>query len=85
MKLRLHGVEILQLFCLSDFPFRSILTDFKVSKTAILTNVEVLNFDFSAFLQFLKAQFYQNSKSRVSKTVKMVVFETQILPKIDFT
>ena len=38
----------------------SILTDFKVSKTAVLTNLEALNFNFSEFVQFLKAQFYQN-------------------------
>ena len=67
------------------FRLKSILTNFKVSKTAIWTNLEALNFEFSEFVQFLKAQFYQNSKSRVCKTFKMAVFETQILPKIDFT
>ena len=53
----------------------AILTDFKVSKTAILTSVQALDFDFSEFGQFMKAQFYQNSKSMVSKPVKMAVFE----------
>ena len=38
------------------FSVKSILTEFNVSKTAILTNLEALNFDFSVFVQFLKAQ-----------------------------
>ena len=51
------------------FSVKSNLKDFKVSKTAILTSLEALNFDVSEFVQFLKAQFYQNSKSKVSKAV----------------
>ena len=41
---------------------KSILTDLKVSKTAIVTNLEALNFDFSEIVQFLKAQFCQKFK-----------------------
>ena len=36
--------------------------DFRVSKSAIWTHLEALNFDFHEFLHFLKAEIYQINK-----------------------
>ena len=47
-----------------------------------LTLSEVLNLDFSKFEAFFKYQIYQNSKLKVPKTVKVAIFEIQILPKL---
>ena len=43
---------------------------------------EVLDFEFGKFLQFFKAHICQNLKSRVSETVKLAIFDIQILPKL---
>ena len=42
------------------------------SKTAIF---EALSFDFNDYLQFLKTEIHQKSKSRVSNIAKKVVFD----------
>ena len=62
------------------FYVKSFFDDFKVSKTAILTILEAVNVDFGKFLYFLKAEIYQNKKSKASKTAKMADFE-----RLDFT
>ena len=46
------------IFLLLRFSIKLILTDFIVSKKAILSNLEALNFVFNKIVQFLKAQFY---------------------------
>ena len=55
---------------------------FKRSKKSFLAILEVLNFEFGQFEQFFKSQICQNSKFRVSKIVKMAIFEIQILLKL---
>ena len=51
-------------------------------KMPFLPILEVLNCDFSKSEQFFKSQIYQNSKFRVSKTVKKAIYAIQILPKL---
>ena len=50
----------------------------------IYGTLEVLNFDFSNFEQFLKPQIYQNSKFRVSKIAKNDIFRPFEFTKIWF-
>ena len=64
------------------FYVKSLFNDFRVSKTAILTILEALNVDFGKFLNFLKAEIYQNQKSRASKTAKMADFELLDSPQL---
>ena len=47
--------------------------------------LETMNLDVGKFEPFLKSQIYQNSKLRDSEIVEMVIFETEILPKLTFT
>jgi len=54
----------------------------KQSNMSFLALLEVLNLNFSKFEPFLKSQMYQNSKLRVSKIVKMAIYEIQILSKL---
>ena len=44
--------------------------DFVSAKSAILTHLEALNFDFYAFLHFLNAEIYQINKIQSPKSVK---------------
>ena len=60
------------------FYLKSFFDDFKGSKTAILTILEALNVEFGKFLNFLKAEIYQNQKSRASKTGKMADLNFEI-------
>ena len=46
---------------------------FANSKTAILTHLESLNFDFNEFLQFKKAEIYLFAKFRAPEMAKMVI------------
>ena len=45
---------------------------------SFLALLEVLNFDFRKCEPVLKSQMYQNSKLRVSKSVKMTIFDILI-------
>ena len=69
-------------FCHFRFYVKSLFDDFKVSKTAILTILETLDVDFGKFLHFLRAEIYQNQKSRASKTAKMTDFELLYSPNL---
>ena len=71
----------LAIFLPLRFSMKSTLAHFTVSKTAIETLFEALNLYFCEFVHFL-GQLYQNSNSRVSKSVKMADFENQTLPKL---
>ena len=44
--------------------------EFRVSKSAILTHWEALNFDFHEFLHFMKAEITKLTKFRASKIMK---------------
>ena len=57
------------------FYVKSNFREFKHSKNVILALLQVLNFNFDKFEQFIKSQIYQNSKF-----VKMAIFEIQTLP-----
>ena len=49
--------------------------DSKSAKTAILTHLEALNFNFREVLHFLKAEMYQNHIFRAFKIAKMAFFD----------
>ena len=53
--------------------------DSRSAKSAILTHLEVLNFDFNEFLHFLKAEFYPINKSEPLQLQK-----TAVLLLLDF-
>ena len=62
-------------FCHSEF-FREInIGDPRSVKSAILTHLEALNFDFYEFGHFLSAESYQNRNFRSSKIAKKADFE----------
>ena len=52
------------------------------AKSAILAHFEALNFDFYYFLQFWKAEIKQYQSLN---PLKIAVFETSRIPKLDFT
>ena len=56
--------------------------DSRSAKSAILTHLEALNFDFHGFLHFLKAEIYQMNKSRALKMAKMAVLHFLKSPKL---
>ena len=69
-----------------DFPITHILReinfrDSRSAKSAILPHLQTLNFDSYAFLYFLKAEMYQNSKIQSPKNGEYGSFSTLI----DFT
>ena len=56
--------------------------DYKVWKSAILTNSEAVIFEFHEFLHFLKAEFYQMNKIQSFKNGS---FRTSNFSKINIT
>ena len=56
--------------------------EFKHLDVSLLAILQVLNFNLSKFEPFTKYQIYPNSKLRVFKIAKMVLFEILILPKL---
>ena len=70
VKLRQHGVEILQFACHSDFKWNQILVDSNGHKMFFLVFLEVLKLDFSTFKPFLRSWIYQNWKLWVSEIAK---------------
>ena len=70
-----------------DFSITQILReinfgDSRSAKSAILTHLEALNFDFNEFLHFLKAEFYQINQIQSSKNVKMAIFRISRIPNL---
>ena len=59
--------------------------DSRSAKSAILTHLEALNFDFHGFLHFLKAEIYQIDHFQSPKNAKNGSCRTSRIPKIDFT
>ena len=62
-----------------DFSITQILREINFgesasAKSAILKHLEALNFDFNAFLHFLKAENYQMNKITAPKMAKLTVF-----------
>ena len=55
------------------------------AKSAILTHLEALNFDFYELFYFFKAEIYQINKTQNPKNGKNGRFRTSRLFKIDFT
>jgi len=49
------------------FSVKFILGGVEVQKSAILTHLEALNFDFNEFLHFLKSEIYQMNKVQNKK------------------
>ena len=48
--------------------------DSRSAKSAVLTHLEALNFDFYGFLHFLKTVIYQKLQFRASEMAKMADF-----------
>ena len=70
-----------------DFSITQILReisfgDCRSAKSAILTQLEVLNFAFYEILHFLKAEIYRINKIQIPKIGKMTVFELLDSPKL---
>ena len=82
VKLRQHGVDILQFASCSNFTWNQIFLNSNDRKISILAFLEVLNSNFGITEPFLKSEIYQNSKLRVSEIVKIAIFVIQILPKL---
>ena len=59
--------------------------DCKSAKSALLTHLGALNFDFHVFLQFLKTEMCQINKIQSSKNGKKGIFRSSKSSKIDFT
>jgi len=75
---------------ISSFSINQILREInfwnsRSAKSAILTHLEALNFDFYEFLHFLKAEIDQKLRCRVSKLAKSGIFRTSSMSKNDFT
>ena len=66
----------------SKLYMKSNSVEFKCHKMSFLALLETLNFNFSKFEPFLKSKNYQKSKFRISKIVKMAIFDIQILQKL---
>ena len=69
-----HDFSITYILCEINFG------DSRSAKSAILTHLEALNFDFCEFLHFLKAEIYQNN--RPPKTAKTAIFALLESPKL---
>ena len=66
---KFHNISIIQILCEINF------WDTRSAKTAILTHLEALNFNFfHEFLHFLKAQIDPNQKFRGPEITKMAFF-----------
>ena len=70
-----------------DFSITQILReinfgDSKSAKSAILTHLEALNYDFIEFLHFWEAEIDQNNKFRAPKIAKKGSFKTYRIPKL---
>ena len=68
-----------------DFSFTQILREInfggsRSAKSAIITYLQALNFDFHGFLHFLKAEIYQINQIQSQKVAKPT-----LLALIDFT
>ena len=64
---------------------KSILANFKQSKTVVLTIFEALNFDFLGTFDIFKCEIPKISKFKLSKIGKTTVFDPLKSAKIDFT
>ena len=64
------------------FYVKSILADFRRSKTANLTILEALNFDFWKYFTLGFSKILKNWKSRAVQMVKMGVFRASKWPKL---
>ena len=58
--IRVHSVEFSWVFYYSDFYVKSIFRDSGSAKSAILTNLEALNFDFYEILHFFEDWYLPN-------------------------
>ena len=59
--------------------------DFRSANSAVLTDLEALNFSFCTFLHFPKTEIHQMNKIQSIKIGKKGSFRTFRLSKIDFT
>ena len=76
---RFHYFSITQI--LREIDFRGS----RSAKSGILTHFEALNFDFSEFLRFWKAEISLIDKFQIHKNVKNGCFRTSRFSKVDFT
>ena len=76
---KFHDFSITQILRENNFG------DLRSAKSAILKNLEAVNFDFYEFLHFLKTEIYQSNKIQSSEKVGNGSFRTSWFCKIDFT
>ena len=83
----IFSLVIVELFCHSDFTWKQSFRVSRVSKSAKLSHLDVLNFDFCEFLQFLKAVNCNCPNEQNSELLKWqkCSFATSRFSKIDFT
>ena len=63
---------------------KSILDDFRRSKSAILTILEALNFDFWKNVTLGNVEIPKKSKFKATKIVKLTAFDHMKSAKIDY-
>ena len=72
-------------FCITQILREINFWDSRSAKSAILTHLEALDFDFYGFLHFLRAEIYQKEKTQSPKNGKVGSFRNSRFSKIDFT
>ena len=71
----MHTVWKFDGFCIIHILREFSFEDSRSAKSAILTHLEALNFDFYEFLHFLVAELYPSQKFRALEIAKMAFFE----------
>ena len=69
-------------FLLLRFYVKPNLGDLKLSKMLFLAILGARKFNFNEFLQFLRAEIYQNQKFKASKIAKTADFELLDFPNL---
>ena len=75
----------LQSFSITQILREMIFWDSRSAKSAILTHLEALKFDFNEFLHFQQAEIQQINIFQRPQNGKNSTFRTSRLTKIDFT
>ena len=81
----IFGCGNLKIFLPLWFYVKSILADFRRSKTVVLTILQALNFDFWKNLTLEMSKVPKNSIFKAAQLVQMAVFGGFKMTKIDFT
>ena len=72
---KFHKISVIQILREINFG------DYRSAKSAILTNLEALNFDFYGDFHLVKAEIYQMNQIQSPKNCKVAIFEILDSPK----